>query len=100
MNITDLRKKCRRSVERRIDERRLNSFEFESPEWIESIKKDYIFWPKADRRKKIRRANERRVLQRRHLFLDSNRSGKRSTMSLLSREEKELFMDIFNEDSK
>ena len=98
MNITDLRKKCRRSDERRMKERRINSFAFGSPQWIESTKKIYAFWPKTDRRNKVRRENERRVISRRQLNLDSQQTGKRSTMSLLSREEKELFMDIFNDD--
>ena len=99
MNITDLRKKSRRSDERRSKERRVNTFEFGSPQWVEHTKKVYAFWPKADRRNKVRRANERRVGKRRQLNLEGQQlPGKRSAMSLLSREEKELFMDIFNED--
>ena len=84
MNITDLRKKCRRSEERRVEERRVCSFAFGSPQWIENTKKNYAFWPKTDRRKKVRRENERRVLHRRQLNLENNRPVKRSTMSLLS----------------
>lgn len=98
MNITDLRKRSRRSDERRVKERRVNTFEFGSQEWIEHTKKVYAFWPKIDRRVSVRRENERRVDNRRQLNLEQHEVTKRSTMSLLSREEKELFMDIFNDE--
>ena len=99
MNIIDLRKKCRRTTERRVEDRRVNPYEFGSAEWIANMKKDYVAWPKIDRRKKTRRHEERRGYQRRHMVLrNQDFSKKRSMVSILSKEEKELFIDIFKDD--
>lgn len=100
MNIIDLRKKCRRYDERRVDDRRKNPFKFGTPEWVGSVEKSYLMWPKTDRRVMVRRTEERRSKDRRDLqFAHYSRPEKSTTMNILTREEKELFVDIFRDDA-
>ncbi len=85
------RQQTRRKAERRLKERRINSFEFGSDEWREMIQQQYLLWPKEDRRKLERRSLARRQGSRR-----VKNNGKRlprranNLADLLTNEEKEM----------
>ncbi|MEQ1637723.1 MAG: hypothetical protein ABL903_13640 [Methylococcales bacterium] len=97
MNIINLRKDPRRSVEsRRIVDRRKVPYEFGSPQWIENIKQNYLAWPIRDRRVEARRNDERRNPDRRHQQLsEQRRSEKKFSRIVLTPEELKLIEDLY-----
>ncbi|MCF6203032.1 MAG: hypothetical protein L3J59_05070 [Methylococcaceae bacterium] len=91
----DPRKKNRRRAERRAKERRVITYAFGSPEWINAIQKDYLLWPKEDRRGKDRRNNSRRQGKRRTKNAAIPESTNTSQMySLLTTEEKQMLNEL------
>ncbi len=91
--LTEMRKKGRQTFERRAKDRRQVSFEFNSPEWIVHIKKNYAAWPKIDRRVDARRDGERR-----HDTLNKQASLSVHTdysSDLLTTEERLYFDELF-----
>lgn len=97
MNIINLRKDPRRTVEsRRVADRRNVPYEFGSPEWIDNIKKNYLAWPAQDRRIETRRSDERRNPDRRQQQLsEQRRSEKKYSRIILTREELQLIEDLY-----
>jgi hypothetical protein len=94
------RQKARRKSERRSKERRINNFEFSSPEWREMIQQEYLLWPKEDRRKADRRSSARRVKSRR---VDKNGKARmprqpRNLLDLLTKEEKNMINELMQSD--
>ena len=90
----------RRNHERRSKERRINCFEFSSPEWREMIQQEYLLWPKEDRRKADRRSSARRVKSRR---VDKNGKARmprqaRNLLDLLTKEEKNMINELMQSD--
>lgn len=97
MNIINLRKDPRRSVDsRRMADRRVVSYKFGSAEWIDNIKKNYLAWPLEDRRVQDRRAQERRNPDRRQQQASEQaRSERKFSRILLTREELQLIEDLY-----
>jgi hypothetical protein len=97
MNIINLRKDPRRSVEtRRVADRRNVPYEFGSPQWIENIKHNYLAWPIRDRRAQSRRSDERRNPDRRQQQMsEQRRSEKKFSKIILTREELKLIEDLY-----
>ena len=61
MNIIDLRKGPRRTLRTEpLVERRKNTSEFGSPDWLEHLKNNLLDCPKFDRRNIERRTSDRR----------------------------------------
>jgi hypothetical protein len=78
-------------------DRRKIPYPFDSEEWVENIKKNYLAWPKANRRDSSRRGDERRVSDRRQQLLsEQSRSEKKFSMILLTQEERKLIEDIYH----
>lgn len=93
------RENTRNKIERRVLDRRQLDYEFNSPQWIEHVKENYLAWPKTDRRRKARRAGERRQIQQ-----DSPTSSSYIHLDyssdLLTREERLFFDHLFDKDEK
>ena len=100
MNLCDFRRNSRRtSMVRRRADRRATPYSFGSPEWIESVKKNYVAWPKWNRRGISRRSDERRAFDRRyHQLSEQKRSEQKYSKILLTEEEKQFIEDIFMSD--
>jgi hypothetical protein len=101
MNIINLRKDSRRTIEtRRIADRRSVPYEFGSSKWIENIQQNYLAWPIRDRRVESRRANERRNPDRRQQQLsEQRRSEKKYSRIVLTQEELKLIEDLYMNDA-
>ena len=100
MATNNTRQKTRRKSERRSKERRINNFEFSSPEWREMIQQEYLLWPKEDRRKADRRSSARRMKGRR---VDKNGKPRMprqpsNLLDLLTREEKQMINELIQSD--
>lgn len=97
MNINELRTNTRRLIQtRRQMDRRIILFAFNSPEWLENIKINYLVCPKFDRRENLRRKNERRKFDRRHLQHDYQPSlDQQYTRIFLTREERKLIQELY-----
>ena len=101
MATNNTREKTRRKSERRSKERRVNNFEFSSPEWREMIQQEYLLWPKEDRRKEDRRSSARRMKSRR---VEKNgkarmpRRQPRNLVDLLTKEEKNMINELMQSD--
>jgi hypothetical protein len=100
MAINNSRQKTRRKSERRLKERRINNFEFSSPEWCEMIQKEYLLWPKEDRRKADRRSSARRVKSRRVEKNGKARASRKPSnlVDLLTKEEKNMINELMQSD--
>ncbi|MCK5648394.1 MAG: hypothetical protein KAI22_05895 [Gammaproteobacteria bacterium] len=89
----------RQVTERRINDRRQDANEFDSPQWIQHMKRTYVSWPKFDRRETSRRSSERRKSIQESL--DSLNSPYKHRIDyfsdLFSKEEKLFFMDLFKD---
>lgn len=99
MNIINLRKKPRRTLEnRRTSDRRAAAYEFGSPEWIEYARNSYTALPKEERRTKQRRSDERRHPDRRQpndLMPESKRPIRKVARVILSQAELKLIEDVY-----
>ncbi|WP_150046095.1 MULTISPECIES: hypothetical protein [Methylomonas] len=93
----------RRTYVRRQKERRVNTFAFNSPEWIAMMQEHYVMWPKTERRKKDRRAKDRRKIDRRRALrrADQPKYSRApyffSTESILDEEEKQMILELFRD---
>jgi len=96
MATNNTRQKTRRNHERRSKERRINNFEFSSPEWREMIQQEYLLWPKEDRRKADRRSSARRVKGRRVQKNGKARMPRQPSnlLDLLTKEEKKMINEL------
>jgi hypothetical protein len=95
----------RRQSNRRTQERRNVPYEFNSPEWLATIKQQYILWPKQDRRVAERREFDRRNTDRRtgqRLFTNRGLRHQHffSTASILDDEEKAMITALFADDDQ
>ncbi len=99
MSTYDLRKSSRRgAMTRRQSDRRITPYVFESAEWIDNIKNNYLAWPKNERRTICRRENERRESERRlQQFTEQRRSEIKYSSIILTQEERRLIEDIYRE---
>lgn len=95
--LTQIRKNTRTEPERRNQDRRQVDFEFNSPQWIEYVKKNYVAWPKLDRRKETRRDGERR--RNKNNDQQSHRLSHDYSSDLLTEEEWLYFNHLFMKDS-
>jgi len=99
MVAEDFRQSKRRECERRLDERRLVHFLFDSVEWRKNIQRQYVMWPRIDRRALDRRALERRNIARRQsrgCFNNSPRLAQPvNSGDILSKEERAMLADLF-----
>ena len=95
---TQIRQHPRTAVERRVAYRRIFTYEFGSPEWLEHVQKSYAAWPREDRRKKIRRDGERRKnpISAQSAVNYSSHIHQDYTCDLLSQEEKLFFDNLFS----
>ena len=91
----DTRKNRGRHSERRSKERRLISFAFGTPKWIERIKEEYLLWPKQDRRTKNRRQSLRRI---KNLGRSSKTANTNNMQMLLTEEEKQMLSKLSQSD--
>jgi hypothetical protein len=100
MNIHDVRRRSRRSLDnRRVQDRRIVPYPFGSDEWIENIKQNYLAWPKEDRRKTTRRHAERRANDRRQQQLSEQLQSLQKYSSLvLTREELKMIEELYKSD--
>ena len=100
MNIIDLRKNLRRStVTRLLADRRMISYPFGSPEWLEYMKNNHLDCPKFERREIERRSDERRSPDRRKEFSDETvRSESAYSRILLTPAERKLIEDLYFSD--
>ena len=96
--LTQIRKNERNQSERRAHDRREADFEFNSPEWIEEAKKNYIAWPKTDRRQLIRRDGERRYDTQKQQ--EYGRFNADYSSDLLTNEERLYFNQLFMNEAK
>jgi hypothetical protein len=74
MTLKEFRQNIRRSLERRLLERRIIPFSFGSTEWVRLIQQEYLLWPKKERRFQDRRNQPRREGFRRNKNLASSRA--------------------------
>lgn len=88
-----MRIKERKTFERRVKDRRQVDLEFNSPKWIEHIKKNYAAWPKIDRRISFRRDHERRDDAQKAQI--SGNSNDDYSSNLLTKEERLYFDELF-----
>ncbi len=93
----------RRQSNRRAQERRNLPYEFNSPEWLATIKQQYMLWPRQDRRLAERRESDRRNTDRRsgkRLFMKSKLENQHffSTANILDDEEKAMIAALFTDD--
>lgn len=100
MNSYDFRRNLRRSsTSRRIADRRKIPYPYDSPEWIENVKDNYLVWPKSNRRNLNRRSSQRRLPDRRQQQLsEQRRSEKKFSSILLTQEEIKLIEDLYLSD--
>ena len=97
MNIIDLRKGPRRtSTTEPVAERRKNTSEFGSPEWLEHIKNYILDCPNFDRRNIERRTSYRRE----NNTTESAHPTKNSVRIFLTPAEKKLIQDLHMIDLK
>jgi hypothetical protein len=97
MNIIDLRKGPRRtSTTEPVAERRKNTSEFGSPEWLEHIKNNLLDCPHFDRRNIERRTSDRRE----NNTTKSAHPTKNSVRIFLTPAEKKLIQDLHMIDLK
>lgn len=90
----------RQEIERRTNDRRQDDNEFNSPLWIEHMKRAYVSWPKFDRREISRRSTERRTrsIQESLDSLNSPYHHRLDYLSdLFSKEEKLFFEELFKD---
>ena len=88
-------KKNSRQSERRSKERRIINFVFGSEEWLNSIKQEYLLWPKKNRRDQDRRQHFRRIKNIGH----STFYVYTETMqNLLTEEEKQMLNELIQSD--
>jgi len=80
----------RQEIERRIDDRRQDNNEFNSPQWIKHMRRAYVSWPKFDRRKTSRRSNERR----------QSNVGSLGSLNFPYNHEVDYFSDLFTKEEK
>ncbi len=75
----------------------MDNNKFNSLQWIENMKINYVAWPKFDRRQKSRRDNERRqnTIENFDLLNASNNDKE----DILTKEEKLFFMSLFNDNN-
>lgn len=97
--LTPNRTSTRHETERRIEDRRQDDSEFNSPPWIEHMKINYVSWPRFDRREASRRLCERR--QSGAGSADSPDVAKNHKVDyssdLLTKEEKLFFEHLFKD---
>jgi hypothetical protein len=97
MNIIDLRKGPRRaSTTVPVTERRKNTSEFGSPEWLEHIKNNLLDRPDFDRRNIERRTADRRE----NKAAESAHTTKNSARIFLTPAERKLIQDLHMIDLK
>ena len=97
MNIIDLRKGPRRtSITEPVTERRKNTSEFGSPEWLEHIKNNLLNCPNFDRRNIERRTSDRRE----NNTAESAHPTENSVRVFLTPAEKKLILDLHMIDLK
>ena len=97
--LTPNRTSARGESERRTEDRRVDNNKFNSLQWIENMKINYVAWPKFDRRQKSRRDNERRqnTIENFVLLNASNNDKEDISSNILTKEEKLFFMGLFND---
>ncbi len=99
MSSEDPRQKNRRRFERRVMERRVITYAFNSKEWIKEIQQAYLLWPKKDRRVKDRRNEPRRNGHRRIGSITNFSLGSsKKTYDLLTHEEKQMLNELTQTD--
>lgn len=93
MQVIKLRRIPRRVLKiRRLHDRRIAPYEFNSIKWLENIKNNYLVWPKDDRRQVSRRCSlERRGYDRREQL----QSLQKCPLTMLTREELQLIEDLY-----
>ena len=97
MNIIDLRKGPRRtSTIEPVVERRKNTSEFGSPEWLEHIKNNLLDCPNFDRRNNERRTTDRRE----NNTAESAHPTENSVRVFLTPAERKLIQDLHMIDLK
>jgi len=97
MNIIDLRKGPRRtSTIEPVVERRKNTSEFGSPEWLEHIKNNLLDCPNFDRRNIERRTSDRRE----NIAAESAHPTKNTVRIFLTPAERKLIQDLHMVDLK
>jgi hypothetical protein len=97
MNIIDLRKGSRRTLTTEpIAERRKNTSDFGSTEWLEHIKNNLLDCPNFDRRNNERRTSDRRE----NNTTESAHPTKNSVRIFLTPAEKKLIQDLHMIDLK
>ncbi|MDD5267313.1 MAG: hypothetical protein PHO08_09325 [Methylococcales bacterium] len=97
MNIIDMRKGPRRtSTTESESERRKNTSEFGSPEWLEHIKNNLLDCPNFDRRNIERRTSDRRETN----TTESAHTTKNTVRIFLTPAEKKLIQDLHMIDLK
>ena len=99
--LTPNRTSTREESERRIEDRRVDNNEFNSLQWVENMKINYVSWPKFDRRQKSRRNNERRqnTIENFDLLNAPNNNKEDISGNILTKEEKLFFMSLFNDNN-
>ena len=95
----------RRQSNRRMQERRILSYAFNSPEWLATLEQQYLLWPKqdrrqADRRESVRRSSERRSGERLLARSKPENQPFFSTANILDDEEKAMINALFAEDER
>ncbi|MDD5460379.1 MAG: hypothetical protein PHG00_01910 [Methylococcales bacterium] len=99
MNIIELRKSLRRSsVTQRIADRRKVSYEFDSPEWWEYIRKNHIDCPMSNRREADRRSDKRQLSDRRQQLAQTGHSENSYGRIFLTPAERKLLEDLYLSD--
>ena len=84
-----------RRSERRSEERRLITYQFGSPKWINRIKEEYLLWPKQDRRIQKRRQNRRRI---KNIGRSTTAAYIKTMQNLLTVEEKQMLRKLSQSD--
>ncbi len=97
--LTPNRTSTREESERRTEDRRVDNNEFNSLQWVENMKINYVSWPKFDRRENTRRNNERRqnTIEDFDLLNAQNEDKKDISSNVLTKEEKLFFVSLFND---
>lgn len=99
MTLKEFRQKIRRSLERRLLERRIIPFPFGSTEWVTLIQQEYLLWPKQERRFQDRRNLLRRQALRRNKNLAGSTFIPIDKLSgLLTKEEIQMINELFQTD--